>query len=130
MTKIEIGETFSASTVIDDGHSAEHYGSTGVDVVSTPALIGLLEMAGVTYLRSRIGPDEGTVGIQVNVEHLAAAPIGSTVEASVTVTSVDGKRVGFDVEARWNEVVLMRGSHQRAVVNMARFIAGLPARPK
>lgn len=130
MSKIDVGATYSRSTVTDDTHSAERYGNTGVDVVSTPALIGLLEMAGVTLLRSCISPREGSVGIHVDVAHLAAAPIGATVDASATVTGVDGRRVSFDVEARWNDVVLMRGSHQRAVVDMERFIAGLPARLK
>lgn len=130
MNRIELGACFSCTTVTGDEHSAERFGNTGVDVVSTPALIGLLEMAGVIYLRSCIGSDEGSVGIQVNVEHLAAAPIGAKVEASVIVTHVDGRRVGFDVEARWDELVLMRGSHQRAIVNMERFIGGLPARLK
>lgn len=130
MNHIVVGATYICSTVTGDEHSAERYGNTGVDVVSTPALIGLLEMACVIYLRSCIGSDEGSVGIHVNVEHLAAAPIGAKVETSVRVTHVDGKRVDFDVEARWDEIVLMRGSHQRAIVNMERFIGGLPARLK
>jgi predicted thioesterase len=124
--RFRIGDKHSTSTVTQARHSAAFYGNEGVDVVATPALVGLLEAPCHLYLIERAGPGEGSVGTKVDVEHLAAAPTGAEVVACARVAAIAGRRVTFDVEARWGETVLMRGQHQRAVVDLEKFFAGLP----
>jgi len=121
-----VGDTYGYRVETEARHSAEAYGNEGVDVVATPALIGILEVACHTYLLEHVGDDEGSVGIAVDVEHLAAAPTGAPVDALAVVQAIDGKWVTFDVEARWGDIVLMRGRHRRAVVDQAKFLASLP----
>jgi predicted thioesterase len=130
MDDMKVGETYSGVTVLDDDHSAVRYGNVGVNVAATPALIGLLETACHMILRRHIGAHEGSVGINVSVDHLAAAPIGVEVEATAEVKSLEGKRATFAVQAKWNGTVLMAGTHERAVVDLERFLASLPQRPK
>jgi predicted thioesterase len=124
--RFRIGDKHSTSTVTQARHSAVFYGNEGVDVVATPALVGLLETPCHLYLIERAGPGEGSVGTKVDVEHLAAAPTGAEVVATARVCAIAGRRVTFDVEARWGETVLMRGQHQRAVVDLETFLASLP----
>lgn len=124
--RFRIGDTLSTSTVTQARHSAVFYGNEGVDVVATPALVGLLEVACHRYLVERTAPGEGSVGTKVDVEHLAAAPTGAEVVACARVAAIEGRRVTFDVEARWGGAVLMRGRHQRAVVDLETFFASLP----
>lgn len=106
--------------------SAEAFGNPGVRVVATPALIGFLETAAHRCLESVYEPGEGSVGTHVDVRHLAAAPAGATIDAAAEVTTVEGRRIRFAVMARWGEAVLMQGTHERAVVDLARFLARLP----
>lgn len=126
MAELNVGEAYRETIVVTAEQTAAWYGNKGVDVVATPALIGMLEMAAVRFLERHIGADESSVGIVVNVEHLAAAPVGAEVVACVTVSEVDRKRISFDVEASWGDTVLMRGTHWRAVVDLEKFIGSLP----
>jgi predicted thioesterase len=103
--------------------SAEAFGNPGVHVVATPALIGFLETAAHRCLESAYEPGEGSVGTHVDVRHLAAAPDGATIESTAEVIGVDGSRVRFAVAARWGETLVMQGTHERAVVDLARFLA-------
>jgi len=104
-------------------HTASAIGNAGVHVVSTPALIGFLEDASHRAILDCYEAGEVSVGTKVDVEHLAAAPLGQAIEATAEVTAVQGRRVDFQVEARQGDRAVMRGRHQRAVVDLARFLA-------
>lgn len=130
MSGIEAGAQFEDSVTVEERHSAHAYGNYGVHVTATPALIGMIEVACAKYIHLHIGEGKTTVGTKVNVEHLAAAPIGVDVSVSVRVLETDGRRVGFEAEARWGDTLLMRGSHQRAIVDLERFMASLPQAAK
>lgn len=110
-----------------DHDSAEAFGNPGVRVVGTPALIGFLETAAHRCLENAYEPGEGSVGTHVDVRHLAAAPAGVAIEAAAEVTAVEGRRVRFAVAARWGDTLLMQGTHERTVVDLARFLAKLPS---
>jgi len=103
-------------------HTASAIGNAGVHVVSTPALIGFLEDASHRAILGCYEAGEVSVGTKVDIEHLAAAPLGQAIEATAEVIAVQGRRVDFQVEARQGERVVMRGRHQRAVVDLARFL--------
>jgi len=104
-------------------HTASAIGNEGVHVVSTPALIGFLEDASHRAIIDCYEPGEVSVGTKVDVEHLAAAPLGQPIEATAEVVVVQGRRVDFKVEARQAGRLIMHGRHQRAVVDLARFLA-------
>jgi predicted thioesterase len=111
------------------GDSAEAFGNPGVRVVGTPALIGFLETAAHRCLETAYEPGEGSVGTHVDVRHLAAAPDGAEIESTAEVIRVAGRRVRFAVAARWGETLVMEGTHERAVVDLARFLAKVQPRP-
>ena len=66
-----------------------------------------------------------TVGTQVNVAHLAATPIGMSVTFTAEVIRVDGRRVEFRVEARDEKEKIGEGTHERAIINVAKFATRL-----
>ena len=103
-------------------HSAAAVGNTGVAVVATPALILYLEQASFRALETFLEPGEASVGVVVDVEHLAAAVPGRLVVAEARVTGVDGRRVVFAVEARQGETLIMRGRHERRAILLDRFL--------
>lgn len=120
---LDPGLTGEASVSVTDDLTAGKLGSGDVPVYSTPALIALLESAAIDALKGRLPEGHTSVGISLNVRHLAATPVGMTVQARATLVTVDGRRLVFEVAA-WDAVEKIgEGTHERFIVNKARFEA-------
>lgn len=91
-------------------------------VFSTPAMIGMMEMAAAHAVQPALPDTALTVGTRIEVDHLKAAPAGATVVAWAKLVQVDGRFLAFDVEARNGNEVIGRGRVFRAIVERARFI--------
>jgi fluoroacetyl-CoA thioesterase len=105
--------------------TAARWGSGLVDAFATPALVALVERASVSAIEMLLGADQTTVGIEVNVRHLAATPIGMKVKARSELVEIDGGRVKFKVEAWDAKEKICEGSHVRAIVDKSRFVSRL-----
>jgi fluoroacetyl-CoA thioesterase len=92
-------------------------------VFSTPAMVGMMEMACSLAVRHALAPGFVTVGIRVEVDHLKAAPVGATVIAFSKLVEVNGRRLIFESEARSGDELIGRGRIFHAIVEHARFIA-------
>ncbi|BDG60169.1 thioesterase family protein [Caldinitratiruptor microaerophilus] len=103
-------------------HTAEAIGSGGVRVFSTPHMIGLMEGAAATAVQPHLAPGETTVGILVDVRHLAATPVGMEVVARAVLEEVDGRRLVFRVEAHDETEKIGEGRHERFIVQLDRFL--------
>ena len=97
-------------------------------VLSTPHLIGHLEMTARNSVKPLLDPGHDTVGTQVNVSHLAATPIGMNVTFRSEVLSVEDRRINFRVEAFDEKEKIAEGVHQRAIVNVAKFATRVAAK--
>lgn len=102
---------------------ASAIGNTGVDVVSSPWLVGVIEEASHRLVRDLYDPGEGTVGVHLDVAHLAAGLPGAEITAHARLIGVDGRRLRFEVEAFQQQRVLMRGTHERVLVRVDRFMS-------
>ncbi len=130
MKPLERGTRYSFTTATGHEHTAEAFGNAGVPVVGTPALIGFLETAADRCLKPFYEGKEGSVGTLVEVAHLAPAAENATIEARAEVIAVDGRRVRFAVAAFNGETPLMKGTHERVVVDLGRFLAKLREAPR
>ena len=119
------GRSHSLSRMVESSMTASAVGSGGVDVLSTPTMILLMEMAARDAVAEELEDGEVTVGVHVDVKHLAATPVGDRVTVAATVTSVADGRIEFLVEARDSRRLIGRGNHTRAVVDLQRFISSL-----
>jgi fluoroacetyl-CoA thioesterase len=91
-------------------------------VFATGFMVGFLEWACIKAVNPHLDwPEEQTVGTHVNVSHSAATPPGLEVTAKVKLTQVDGRRLVFEVEANDGVDVISKGTHERFVINRARF---------
>lgn len=90
-------------------------------VFSTPAMIGMMEMAAAHAVQPALPDSAITVGTRIEVDHLKAAPAGATIVASAKLLQVDGRFLTFEVEARNGAELIGRGRVFRAVVERARF---------
>jgi fluoroacetyl-CoA thioesterase len=98
-------------------------------VFATGFLVGLVEWACMLLLRDHLdGPQEQTVGTYVDLSHVAATPPGLTVTVEVTLEQIEGRALYFAVSAHDGVDEICRGSHDRFVIDVARFEAGLVAK--
>ena len=110
-------------TVTDDD-TAETLGSGDLPVLATPRLLAWLEEA--TCGAVALEEDATSVGTRIELEHLAASPVGSEVTATATVSHRDGRLIRFQVVAHDAEgAVLATGEIQRVVVDRDRFLSRL-----
>lgn len=130
MDKIKVGLNSIIETTAMQKDSAINYGSGAVDVYSTPAMIALLECAARNAVDLHLPKGYTTVGIKVDVKHLAATPIGSRIKASAELIEVDGKRLVFKVEAFDEVEKIGEGIHERFVIDMDKFMGRLDKKIK
>ena len=95
------------------------------DVFSTPSLGALVEATAAGWLARQLEAGQISVGTQLVINHTAATPPGLAVTAEVKVVAIDGRRVDFDWTARDDREQVGHGTHQRFVVDAARFMAGV-----
>jgi fluoroacetyl-CoA thioesterase len=122
---VEPGMQYRYTIATGHEHTAEAFGNIGVPVVGTPALIGFLETAADRCLRPFYEGKEGSVGTVVEIAHLAPVAENATIEARAEVIAIDGRRVRFAVAAFSGQTPLMKGVHERVVVDLERFLAKL-----
>ncbi|WP_027578832.1 thioesterase family protein [Bradyrhizobium sp. Ai1a-2] len=90
-------------------------------VYATPMMILHMEIAAGAAISAALPKGFVSVGMEVNVRHLAATPVGHTVRATARVVELDSKHILFAVEA-WNEErKIGEGTHRRGIVNVAEF---------
>ncbi len=108
--------------VVGDEHVAKHVGSGDVEVLSTPSMIAFMERVAMECVQVFLPEGYTTVGTAVEVRHLNPAPKGAEVEVAAKLVEVEGRRLKFEVEARWGSVLVGKGVHERFIVERARFL--------
>lgn len=94
------------------------------EVLATGFMVGLVEWACLRALVPHLDwPLEQSVGVHVNLSHVAPTPPGMWVTVTGEVTGVDGRRVRFSVAARDEHELISQGTHERFVIDRDRFLA-------
>lgn len=119
------GQTYSCTTVVDKTNTAAALGSGTLYVFSTPAMIALMENASFKAVETSLNEGESTVGTCVNILHLKASPMGETIKATATLTKIEGRHLYFDVVAEDSSGVIGKGTHERFIVNIDKFLSKL-----
>ena len=93
--------------------------------LATPSMINWMEICCRDAILPHLDDGQDSVGIKVDIEHLAATPMGQEVTYTAAVVEVDGRRVRFRVEASDGSEMVGRGAHERYVIDIERFAARL-----
>jgi len=125
---LEPGLQATVQRTVTEADTATALGSGDVPVLATPILVALCEAAAVDAVSEAVPADQTTVGIRVEIDHLAPTAIGSTVLARAELVEVDGRTLRFSVEASDASGVVARGTHVRVIVDRARFLEGAASR--
>jgi predicted thioesterase len=121
LTRLQNGLKGTAQILVGVEHTAPSIGSGKVPVLATPVMINVIEAAALAAVEHLLPAGHQSLGIHLDVRHFAATPIGMHVTATAELIAVDGRTLSFRVEARDDKEPIGGGSHQRVVVNVARF---------
>jgi fluoroacetyl-CoA thioesterase len=118
---IRPGLSGTAQLTVGEEHTAPRVGSGRVHVLATPVMINLIEAAALEAIERLLPEGHQSLGTVLNVRHIAATPVGMRVTARAEVVGVEGRTVRFRVEARDERELIGDGTHERVVVNVAKF---------
>ena len=118
---IPVGTKGERQLLVTGDVAISFMGAEDARVLATPQMILHMERTCRDTVLPLLDPGHDTVGTQVNVSHLAATPIGMMVTFTCEVLSVIDRRIQFRVEARDERDKIGEGTHERAIVNVAKF---------
>src|SRR6478672_4360711 len=121
LSSLRAGLRGSADLLVGAEHTAPHVGSGRVPVLATPVMINLIEAAALAAVEHLLPSGHQSLGIHLDIRHFAATPVGMRVWASCELTRIDGRTLVFTAEAHDEKEPIGGGSHQRVVVDIARF---------
>ena len=118
MDRFQPGQTTELEVVVTKEHTTNRMGREGADVLSTPALLGLMENASIKASEEFVPEGYTTVGYAVDrLRHIAPTAIGETVTVKSVLTEVDRNRLTYEIEAREGEKRIATATHKRAVIS-------------
>lgn len=128
MPELSPGLAAEITLTVSESDTAARWGSGLVPVFGTPSLVGLMENAAVKVLQGHLPEGQTTVGGRIDVQHLAATPVGMTVRARAELITVDGRKLTFQIEA-WDDVEKIgEAVHERYIIKTEKFIARAQAK--
>ena len=120
--EITVGMKGEVGTTVEREDTALEVGSGSLLVYATPCMAALMEGAACEAIESALDEGQTSVGIELNIRHTAATPVGMEVRAEAEVTEVEGKIITFVLRAFDEAGEIGSGTHKRAVVNAQRFL--------
>ena len=120
---LSIGTTHVVEVEVTPALTAQAMGSGHLSVYATPAMVALMEQAAMLAVQPMLPQGYGTVGVELNVQHTRALPVGARVQARATLMAIDGKRLEFEVEASDAQGAIGGGKHVRYIVDNEKFMS-------
>ena len=121
LSRITPGLTGTAEIVVGPEHTAPFVGSGRIAVLATPVMINVIEAASLAAVEHLLPAGHQSLGIHLDVSHVAATPVGLRVTATAEVIGVEGRTIKFRVEAHDEVETIGGGTHERVVVSVERF---------
>ena len=118
---LTLGLNAEKKEAVTNANTAIAYGSGGLAVYATPAMIGLMEGASLAAVDPRLPSGFATVGIKVEIEHLAATPLGMNITATAELIGIEGRKLIFTVNAHDDKEIIGTGRHERFIIDAAKF---------
>jgi predicted thioesterase len=120
---VKPGLSAEVDLVVGDDDTAIAFRSGSVPVLATPRLIALCEEASMLAVEGELGENETTVGMKVQIDHLAPTAVNHRVVAEATVERVSGRRIIFTVSVNDNRGLVAVGRVTRVLVDIDKFMA-------
>ncbi len=122
MQQMPLGAKGSFSLVVTPDHLANRFkDATLPPVLATPVMIMIMENAALNAMKPYLDTGETALGTRVDVRHIAATPAGRSVTGEAEVSRIDGRRIEFTIRATEGSEVIGIGTHERVVIDLAKF---------
>ena len=122
MRPIPNGAQGSFSLVVAPEHLANRFKDAMLPpVLATPVMIMMMENAALNAIKPYLDAGESAVGTRIDVVHRMPTPLGGSVNAYAEVIKSEGRRVEFRIEARVGAAQIGAGTHERMVIDLAKF---------
>ena len=125
---MEIGIIGTQTIMVTEEKTAKAMGSGELNVFATPAMIALMENTAYKSVAEFLEPGQGTVGTLMNVSHVAATPMGMQITCETKLVEIDRRRLVFEVKASDEKGLIGEGTHERFIVDNAKFMARAEAK--
>jgi predicted thioesterase len=125
MHNITIGTKHEEPILVTSEVAISFLGLEDARVLATPQMIRYMEWTSRNLVLPMLDKGYDTVGTHVNVSHVAAAPIGSIVTFTSEIIAASDRRVEFRVSARSEDELIGEGTHERGIINVAKFATRL-----
>ena len=123
---IQLDKVFEESYVVKNENSAENMGSGDLAVLSTPSLVAFMENAAKNYLNKFLPEELGSVGSNININHIAPTLIGKSITVRGKITEViKEKIIKFSIEAYEKDKKIGEAEHTRVIINNTKFLEKL-----
>ena len=123
---IQLDKVFEESYVVKNEDSAENMGSGDLAVLSTPSLVAFMENAAKNYLNKFLPEEMGSVGTNINIDHIAPTLIGNSITVRGKITEVvKEKIIKFSIEAYEKDKKIGNAEHTRVIINNTKFLGKL-----
>ena len=120
--EITVGMKAEVGTVVEREDTAKEVGSGSLLVYATPCMVALMEGAACEAIADALGEDKTSVGIELNIQHTSATPVGLEVRAEAEVIAVDGKIITFQLKAFDEAGEIGHGTHKRVIIHSQKFL--------
>lgn len=120
--EITVGMKGTVATTVEREDTAYEVGSGSLLVYATPCMVALMEGAACEAISEAVPEEKTTVGIELNIAHISATPVGLEVRAEAEVTAVEGNTITFQVTAYDEAGKIGEGTHKRVMVSTQRFL--------
>ena len=122
MFNLQVGMKYESKMIVKEKDTAKTFGSGDLLVFATPMMVGLMENAALKAVDPHLPKGHNTVGIHLDIKHLAATPIGFEVRAIATLTEIQGKKLTFEIEAYDEKDLIGKGTPKRFIVETGPFL--------
>jgi len=119
-SKLEVGQSARIDVKVTTEMTTNRTGNMGDDVLSTPAMLGLMEGACISQSDHLLDKNASTVGYAVDgLRHVARTDVGETVQISTSLTELDGAkgRLTYEIEVTHNGNTVGKAIHKRAIIS-------------
>ena len=123
MAELKIGTEYTIKAQVTEPMTARQMGSGQAEVLATPSLLALMELAAWKSVAPMLEEGQSTVGTFAALKHLAATPLGMQVRVTARLTAVDRRKLSFFIEAFDAAEKVAEAEHERFVIDSAKFMA-------
>lgn len=118
---LETGIKGHQEIIVTQELTAKNMGSGVMDVFATPAMLALMEKTAFMSVMPHLNEGCGSVGTKVEIEHIASSPVGMKITCDSELVGIEGRKLVFKVEAYDSKGLIGKGTHERFIIESAKF---------